>query len=83
MDMMAYGKTVLFTPVSGIADYIFHLENGLVINELFDEEKIVATLKSLLFFANEHKNVIENLGLKAREKATQLFAKLFEKDYKN
>ncbi len=83
MDMMAYGKTVLSTPAGGIADYIFHLENGLIIDELFDEEKIVVKGKALLIFANEHKNVIENLGLKAREKATQLFSKeLFEKNYK-
>ncbi|MBP6456217.1 MAG: glycosyltransferase family 4 protein [Chitinophagaceae bacterium] len=75
MDMMAYGKTVLSTPAGGIVDYIFHLDNGLIIDELFDEEKIVAKGKELLKFANKNKDAIKNLGIKARVNAMKLFTK--------
>jgi L-malate glycosyltransferase len=74
MQMMAYGKVVISTAVSGIPDYIFHEENGLLIRSTDEHEIIkegVAHIETLL----QNPNTMIKLGKRSREIAIQKFSR--------
>jgi glycosyltransferase involved in cell wall biosynthesis len=82
MDMMARGKVVLSTAVDGIPDYIQHMQNGLLIHELIDEEKIKREAIQLLTMLVENPSLYRTLGDRARELACHRFSrKAFETSY--
>ncbi len=82
MDMMARGKVVISTAVDGIPDYIHHMENGLLIHELIDEEKIKLEAIQLLTMLAENPSIYRTLGDRARELACHRFSrKSFETSY--
>jgi glycosyltransferase involved in cell wall biosynthesis len=82
MDMMARGKVVISTAVDGIPDYIKHMDNGLLIQELVDEEKIKLEAIRLLKMLAESKGKVLEIGGKARQLAIQKFDKqVFSENY--
>lgn len=82
MQMMSYGKVVVSTAVSGIPDYIFHEQNGLLIfataeNEIIEEG--VSHLERLL----SDPNLRKTLGTRARKDAIDKFSRdSFEASYR-
>lgn len=82
MQMMAHGKIVVSTAVSGIPDYIHHLETGLLITET-DEDKIVNQGAQLLRILINEPELKTQLGLKARQSAVEKFSRnVFEQNYR-
>jgi glycosyltransferase involved in cell wall biosynthesis len=74
MQMMAYGKVVVSTAVSGIPDYIFHEENGLLIKATDETEIIkegVSHIERLLL----NPEMRLKLGKRSREIAIQKFSR--------
>jgi L-malate glycosyltransferase len=83
MEMMARGKVVLSTAVSGIPDYIIHEENGLLIFEK-NEAKIIDTGVNLIIELAENDILRKKIEKNAYEFASQKFdATLFDNTYKN
>lgn len=84
MDMMARGKVVISTAVDGIPDYITHMQSGILIQELDDEEKIkYSAIDYILQLKNNH-SLLDSIGLQARNRAMELFQReLFETTYRN
>ncbi len=81
MQMMAYGKVVVSTAVSGIPDYIFHEQNGLLIYA-DDEAAIinegVKNIERLL----ENPALRLSLGTAARKDAIEKFSRQsFQENY--
>jgi L-malate glycosyltransferase len=82
MEMMARGKIVLSTAVSGIPDYITHKENGLLIFET-NEDKIIDTAVKLLIEVTENNILRKKIEKNAYEFASQKFdADLFDNTYR-
>lgn len=81
MQMMAYGKVVLSTAVSGIPDYIFHEQNGLLIYAT-DEAGIVAEgLQKTEQLLNDPL-LRKKLGAQAKQDAIATFGReAFEQHY--
>ena len=74
MQMMAYGKVVVSTAVNGIPDYIFHEENGLLLNATDETEIIkegICSIERLLF----NPDMRLKLGKRSREIAIQKFSR--------
>jgi len=83
MQMMAYGKVVVSTAVNAIPDYIVHMQNGLLINSI-EENDIVKEGIGLLSMLIENPGLKNELGRKSRQIAIekfngQLFCKEFSK----
>jgi glycosyltransferase involved in cell wall biosynthesis len=74
MQMMAYGKVVLSTAVSGIPDYIFHQENGLLIHAT-SETAIIEEAIQLIKLLIEQPALREKLGAAARQDAIRQFSR--------
>ena len=74
MQMMAYGKVVLSTAVSGIPDYIFHQENGLLIHSTA-ETAIVEEAIQLIKLLIQQPALREKLGAAARQDAIRQFSR--------
>ena len=81
MQMMAYGKVVLSTAVSGIPDYIFHEKNGLLIYAT-DEAGIVAEGLEKIEKLLHDPSLRKKLGAQAKKDAEATFGReAFEKNY--
>ncbi len=74
MQMMAYGKIVLSTAVSGIPDYIFHRQNGLLLSAE-DEAGIISQGVEELKWLLDEPQQRTILGAAARKDAMRLFSK--------
>jgi glycosyltransferase involved in cell wall biosynthesis len=74
MQMMAYGKVVLSTAVSGIPDYIFHQENGLLIHSTA-ETAIVEDAIQLIKLLIQQPALRLKLGAAARQDAIRQFSR--------
>lgn len=81
MQMMAYGKVVLSTAVSGIPDYIFHEKNGLLIYATDEKEIIAEGLQKTEQLLKEAP-LRHRLGEQAKKDAVATFGRdAFEKNY--
>lgn len=74
MQMMAYGKVVLSTAVSGIPDYIFHQQNGLLIHAT-EETAIVEEAIQLIQRLIQEPDLRKKLGKAARQDAIRQFSR--------
>jgi glycosyltransferase involved in cell wall biosynthesis len=74
MQMMAYGKVVISTAVSGIPDYIFHDSNGLLIFST-EETAIVREGVSLICKLLAKPSLKKELGEQARKDAMEKFGR--------
>ncbi len=82
MEMMAHGKAVVSTAVDGIPDYISHGENGFLINNDSDENKIIEEGLSILSKLAHDKILLTEVGQKSRLYAEQHFSgKTFCENY--
>lgn len=82
MDMMARGKVVISTAVDGIPDYIIHMQTGLLIEELEDEQKIKEQGKAYIYKLYHNKELSIQIGQKARAAALAKFDRsVFEEKY--
>jgi glycosyltransferase involved in cell wall biosynthesis len=83
MEMMAYGKVVVSTAVDGIPDYITHGENGFLLENNPDENKIIEEGISVLNNLANNKILFEEVGKKSRFYAEQHFSgKAFCENYR-
>lgn len=82
MDMMVRGRVVLSTAVDGIPDYVHHQENGLLIRECFNEDRLCEEAIALLENLIQHPEQLQHLGQAAQQDATKRFSQIaFEKAY--
>ncbi len=82
MEMMAYGKVVVSTDVGGIADYINNGENGFLLENNSDENKIIEEGLSVLNRLTSNRILLEEVGEKSRIYAEEHFSgKIFCVNY--
>lgn len=82
MEMMAYGKVVVSTAVGGIPDYIINGENGFLLEDNPDENKIIEEGISVLTKLINNRGLLEEAGRKSRHYAEEHFSgKAFCKNY--
>ena len=82
MEMMAYGKVVVSTAVDGIPDYITNGENGFLLENNPDENKIIEEAISVLNHLSGNRNLLEETGKNSRIYAEQHFSgKVFCEKY--
>lgn len=82
MQMMAYGKLVISTAVSGIPDYIFHQQNGLLLYAKEEEGIIAEGIQQIEWLLNEPTKRAA-LGIQARKDAISQFSRQsFERNYR-
>ena len=82
MQMMAYGKVVVSTAVSGIPDYIFHEKNGLLMYAT-DESAIVEEGLNHIKALAQNTNLRNLLGTQARTDAIMQFSReAFNRSYR-
>ncbi len=74
MEMMAYGKVVVSTAVDGIPDYITNGENGFLLENNPDENKIIEEGILVLKNLANNKVLLEHAGEKSRLYAEQHFS---------
>lgn len=83
MDMMAQGRVVVSTAVDGIPDYIKHLQNGILIDEVKNEAAVVEKGVKCLLYLDENKTLVRELSIAARQFALSHFsATAFDSAYK-
>ena len=83
MQIMAYGKIVVSTAVSGIPDYIFHKKNGILLDAVEEPEIIAQGIAALEWLISGPSQRVV-LGAEARKDATRLFGReAFNQRYKN
>jgi L-malate glycosyltransferase len=83
MEMMAYGKVVLSTAVGGIPDYINNGENGFLLQNDPDENKIIEQGVSVLTRLVSDKNLLKSVGANSRKYAEEHFSgKVFCQNYR-
>jgi L-malate glycosyltransferase len=83
MDMMALGRVVVSTAVDGIPDYITHLENGVLIEEVKNEEAVVEKGVALILMLDEDRALVRSLSEAARNFALKHFSPAaFDQAYK-
>ena len=81
MQMMAYGKVVISTAVSGIPDYIFHERNGMLIFPT-EEKMIIAEGVKIVEQLLREPNLRHQLGQQAKKDAIATFGRqAFEESY--
>jgi L-malate glycosyltransferase len=73
MEMMAHGKVVVSTAVDGIPDYIINGENGFLLENNIDENKIIEEGISVLKNLAENKILLQQVGDSSRLYAEQHF----------
>jgi glycosyltransferase involved in cell wall biosynthesis len=84
MEMMAHGKVVVSTAVDGIPDYISNSENGFLIKNDPDENKIIDEGISILSRLSNDKLLVTSVGQKSRQYAEKHFSgEAFCERYKN
>ena len=66
MEMMAYGKVIVSTAVDAIPDYITDGENGFLIENNTDENKIIDDAISVLLKLASNKLLLQQMGAKSR-----------------
>ena len=82
MQMMSYGKVVVSTAVSGIPDYIFHEQNGLLIFST-EESAIIQEGVDLIERLLKDDVFRKTLGARARKDAIEKFSRhSFETRYR-
>ena len=82
MQMMAYGKVVVSTAVSGIPDYIYHKQNGLLIQSE-DEEAIIKEGAAHIEWLLNNPELRATLGAAARKDAMIKFSReSFNENYR-
>ena len=82
MEMMAFGKVVVSTAVGGIPDYITNGENGFLLENNLDENRIIEDGISVLNNLANNKILLEEAGEKSRLYAEQHFSgKVFCSNY--
>ncbi len=74
MQMMAHGKVVVSTAVNGIPDYIHHMENGLLISAV-DENNIINEGEDYIELLLQQPELRQKLGKRSREIAIEKFSK--------
>ncbi|MGH2648859.1 MAG: glycosyltransferase family 4 protein [Ginsengibacter sp.] len=74
MEMMAHGKVVVSTAVDGIPDYITNGENGFLLENNIDENKIVEEAVFVLQDLANNKILLQEIGKKSRLYAEQHFS---------
>lgn len=74
MEMMAYGKVVVATAVGGIPDYITNGENGFLIENYDDENKIIDDAVSILQNLANNKTLLNEVGERSRGYAETYFS---------
>ena len=83
MEMMAYGKVVVSTAVGGIPNYIINEENGFLIENYRDENKIIEGGISILTNLLNNKILLEEVSKKSRLYAEEYFSgKAFCENYR-
>jgi glycosyltransferase involved in cell wall biosynthesis len=84
MEMMAHGKVVVSTAVDGIPDYITNAENGFLLENNIDENKIIEEGIFLLQNLANDKTLLQEVGEKSRVYAEQHFSgKTFCEKYRS
>ncbi|RYF90369.1 MAG: glycosyltransferase [Chitinophagaceae bacterium] len=82
MQMMAYGKVVVSTAVSGIPDYIIHRQNGILLNATNENEIVEQAVAELEWLLNSPAER-QQLGMAARKDAERLFSReAFNREYR-
>jgi glycosyltransferase involved in cell wall biosynthesis len=82
MEMMAYGKVVVSTAVGGIPDYIVNGENGFLLENNVDENKIIEEAISVLSKLANNRNLVSEIGNRNRLYAEEHFSgKVFCESY--
>lgn len=66
MEMMSHGKVVVSTAVDGIPDYITNGENGFLLQNFQDENKIVQEGIEILSALSVDHSLLEKVGRKSR-----------------
>jgi len=74
MQMMAYGKVVVSTAVNGIPDYIHHMENGMLIHAITENE-IIEEGAGYIETLMQDASLRTRLGRKSREIAIEKFSR--------
>ncbi len=83
MEMMASGKVVVSTPVDGIPDYIKHMENGMLIDAVSDEEEVVRMGVKIILQLDDDPDLVRRLSESARKFAlTHFSADSFDSAYR-
>jgi glycosyltransferase involved in cell wall biosynthesis len=82
MDMMAQGRVVLSTAVDGIPDYIKHMNNGLLINAVENEDEVVRQGVEWILQLDEDRQLLRKLSGAARAFAVKQFSgSAFDENY--
>lgn len=82
MEMMAYGKVVVSTAVDGIPDYITSGENGFLLENNTDEDKIIEEGIAVLSKLFTDRSLLEKVGHTSRIYAENNFSeKVFKERY--
>ena len=74
MDMMALGRVVVSTAVDGIPDYIKHLENGMLINAVTDEDEVIRQGVNIILQLENNRHLVRKLSESARAFALAHFS---------
>lgn len=74
MEMMAHGKVVVSTAVDGIPDYIINGENGFLLKNNIDENKIIEEGIFVLQNLANNKMLLQEVGEKSRQYAEEHFS---------
>lgn len=74
MDMMAQGRVVVSTAVDGIPDYVKHMENGLLIDAVLDEEDVIKKGVEAILQLDDEPALVRKLSASAREFALANFS---------
>ena len=82
MEMMAYSKVVVSTAVDGIPDYITSGENGFLLENHPDEDKIIEDGIAVLTKLSANRILVETIGHNSRMYAEKNFSeKVFRERY--
>jgi glycosyltransferase involved in cell wall biosynthesis len=74
MEMMAHGKVVVSTAINAIPDYIVDGENGFLIENYDDENKIIDEAVGILNNLAANRTLLETVGEKSRLYAENHFS---------
>lgn len=83
MEAMANGCTIIATPVGDIPIHIQNNQNGQVVTEVDNENKIIEEMKKFIIYYQQHKYLLEENSLRNIHYAQQNFSiHSFNKAYK-
>ena len=82
MDMMAQGRPIISTAVDGIPDYVQHSVNGLLIDDILNEEHVISKGVEHILWLDDDRVLLNTLSLNARAFALSHFSrKVFDESY--